>query len=118
MGDAQLGAERQGLVRRRHGVLVEALAGRGLAAGLIAVKGGHSREAVPGGGDHGGIGVTPVAAGGFGGVVGMMVVMPVVPGFGGCFGDAAADQESCGDQCERRARPGYRSRRKHIGIQH
>src|SRR5712672_2480302 len=47
MGDAQLGAERQGPMRRCHGVLVEALAGRGLAAGFIAVKGGHAREAVP-----------------------------------------------------------------------
>src|SRR4029079_8940407 len=84
MGDAQLGAERQAPVRRGHGVLVEALAGSGPAAGFIAVKGGHSREAVPGGGDHRGIGVAPVAAGGLGRMVGMMVVMPVVPGFGGC----------------------------------
>src|SRR5438270_9074956 len=45
MGDAQLGAERQRTVRRGHGVLVEALARRGLAAGLVAVEGGHAGKA-------------------------------------------------------------------------
>jgi hypothetical protein len=50
-----------------------------------------------------------------------MVVMEVammVPGFSGGFGDAAADQESCGEESERRARPGYISQRELIGIQH
>src|SRR6185369_16667087 len=41
MGDLELGAERQGPVGSGHGVLVEALTGGGLAAGLIAIIGGH-----------------------------------------------------------------------------
>src|SRR5262245_22948398 len=45
VGDAQLGAERQRAVGRRHVVLVEALARGGLAAGLIAVERGDTREA-------------------------------------------------------------------------
>ena len=71
MGHPQLGAERQRAVGCGHGVLVEALTGSGLAAGFIAVEGGHSREAATGPmrADRG-IGVAPVAAGGLGGVVG------------------------------------------------
>src|SRR5262245_59655204 len=37
MGDAELGAERQRAVGRRHGVLVEALAGGSPAARFVAV---------------------------------------------------------------------------------
>ena len=110
MGDPELGAERQGAVGRGHGVLVEALAGRGLAAGFIAVKGGHAREATSGTGRRGdrGIGVEPgpggrpadSSAGRVAGVVMvvvmmMAVVMPVRSGRG--FGDAATEQESCGE---------------------
>jgi len=36
----------------------------------------------------------------------VMVVMPMMPGFGGSLGDAATDQKSCGDQGESRTRPG------------
>ena len=70
MGDAQLGAERQRPVGSRQGVLVEALAGGGLAAGFIAVERGNAREAAAGPrrrGD-GRIGVPPVRL--LGGVVG------------------------------------------------
>jgi hypothetical protein len=104
MGHPELGAERQRAVGRGHGVLVEALSGGGLAAGFIAVKRSPSREAVPGARADRGIGVHPVALG----LVGMSVVgmVAVMPGFGGGFGDAATDQESCGDQGESRARPG------------
>src|SRR4029077_1383411 len=63
MGHAQPSAERQRTVGRGHSVLVEARAGSGLAAGLIAVEGGYAREAAAAGrrGDRG-IGVTPGAA--------------------------------------------------------
>src|SRR5437763_3670069 len=118
MGDAQPGAERQRAVGRGHGALVEALAGSGPAAGFIAVEGGHSREAVAGAGADRGVGIAPIATGGLGDMVGVVVMTIVMPGFGRSFGDAAADQESCGDQSKRRARPGYRSRPKLIGIQH
>jgi len=97
MGYPELGAERQRAVGRSQGVLVEALTGGGPAAGFIAVIGGSSREAVPAARrTHRGIGVHPVAVGlmGVAGVVGMVAVMP---GFGGCLGDAATDQKSCGD---------------------
>src|ERR1700681_4387710 len=47
MGDAQLGAERQGAVGRRHGVGVHALAGSGSAAGFTAVEGRHAGATVP-----------------------------------------------------------------------
>ena len=112
MGHPQLGAERQGAVGRGHGVLVEALTGGGLAAGFIAVKGGHAREAVPAGdgaiealASRQELPAAPrcVAAGV------MVVMVAMVPGFGGSFGDAATDQESCGDKSERRARLGYSS---------
>ena len=89
-----------------HGVLIEALARGGLAAGFVAVKGGHPREAASGARRRGdrGIGVAPgtrrkrrrVA-----GVMGMMVVavmMMVMPGFGRGFGDAPTDQKSCGEK--------------------
>src|SRR5437867_10472 len=104
MGHPELGAERQRAVGRGQGVLVEALSGGGLAAGFIAVKRSLSREAVPGARADRGIGVHPVALG----LVGMSVVgmVAVMPGFGGGFGDAATDQESCGDQGESRTRPG------------
>src|SRR5829696_5306550 len=91
MGHPELGAERQRAVGCGHGVLIEALTGGSLAAGFITVKGGLSREARRA--DRG-IGVQPIAALGFVRVAGVMAVMP---GFGGRFGDAATDQESCGD---------------------
>jgi hypothetical protein len=98
MGHPELGAERQGAVGRRHGVLVEALTGGGPAAGFIAVIGGSSREAVPAAGrTHRGVGVQPIAADGLVGVAGVMGMVAVMPGFGGRFGDAATDQKSCGD---------------------
>src|SRR5712664_4369272 len=109
MGDPELGAERQGAVGRGHSVLVEALAGCGLAAGFIAGKGGHAREATSGTGRRGdrGIGVEPgpggrsadSRAGRVAGVmvvvVMMMAVVPVRSGRG--FGDAPTEQESCGE---------------------
>src|SRR5437763_8037458 len=82
MGDAQPGAERQRAVGRGHGALVEALAGSGPAAGFIAVIGGHSREALPGGWARQGVGIAPVAAGSLAGVMRVVVVALVVPGFG------------------------------------
>jgi hypothetical protein len=48
----------------------------------------------------------------------VVVMVAVMPGFGGRFGDAAADQESCGDQGESRTRPGLSSRHHIIGIPH
>src|SRR5437899_1440806 len=108
MGHPELGAERQRAVGCGHGVLVEALTGCGPAAGFTAVKRGLAGEAAPGalGADRG-IGVQPVAAGcrGFAGVM-VVVVMAMMPGFGGSLGDTAAGQESCGDQGEGRTRPG------------
>ena len=109
MGDLEPGTERQAAVSRGHGVLVEALAGRGLAAGFIAVEGGHAREATSGTGRRGdrGIGVEPgpggrpadSSGGRVAGVVMVMmvmaVVMPVRSGRG--LGDAASEQESCGE---------------------
>jgi len=102
MGDPQPGAERQRAVSAGHGVLVEALSGGSLAAGFIAVERRHAGEAVAARGAHRGVGIPPVAAGRLGG----MVVVAMVPGFGGSLGNAAADQESCGNQRESRTRPG------------
>src|ERR1700682_1174137 len=115
MGNPELGAEREAAVSRGHGVLIEALAGGGLAAGFIAVKGRQAREAASGARRRGdrGIGVAP---GGtrerIAGVVGMMVVAVVMSGFSGGFGNAPTDQKSCGDKCERRTRLGYVPRRR------
>src|SRR5262245_24056877 len=120
MADTELGAERQTTVGRGHCVLVETLAGRGAAAGLVAVKGSHSREGVATGrrSDRG-ISVTPGRTLGPGMmVVVMTVMMMVVPGFRGSFGDTATDQESCGDKSERRARPGYIPQRRLLRILH
>ena len=63
-----------------------------------------------------GVGVRPIALG----LVGMSVVgmVAMVPGFGGGLGDAAADQQSCGDQGEGRTRPDCTARHCIIGIQH
>jgi hypothetical protein len=36
----------------------------------------------------------------------MVAVMMMMPGFGGGFGDAPADQKSCGEDSKRRARLG------------
>jgi hypothetical protein len=38
--------------------------------------------------------------------MGMMVAVMMMPGFGGGFGDAPTDQESCGEDGKRRARLG------------
>src|SRR5579859_2460231 len=46
MGHAEPGAERQRAVRAGHGVLVEALARGGPAAGLVAIHRGDAREAM------------------------------------------------------------------------
>ena len=46
------------------------------------------------------------------------VVVAVVPGFGRRFGDAATDQESCGEKPECRARPGYKSQCRLLGFEH
>src|SRR4051812_17207537 len=102
MGHPELGAERQRAVGGGHCVLVEALTGGGPAAGFIAVVRGLSREASPGalGADRS-IGVQPAGAGCLG-LVSVVVMVAMVPGFGGRLGNAAADQESCGDQGERR----------------
>jgi len=125
MGDAQLGAERQRAVRRGHGVLVEALARGGPAAGLVAVKGSHSGEGTPGAlrRRHRRIGVTPIG-GRVGIVLGvvavMMVGIPVVmAGFGGSFGGSSTDEKSCGNKGDRRTRPGHsaqRLQRQHLVV--
>ncbi len=47
MGHPQLGSERQRAVGAGHGVLVEALAGSGLAAGFIAVERGYAAKLCP-----------------------------------------------------------------------
>ena len=62
MGHAQLGAERQRAVGAGQRVLVEALAGGRLAAGLVAVERGNAREAAAGARRRrdSGIGVPPV----------------------------------------------------------
>ena len=122
MGNPELGAEREAAVSRGHGVLIEALARGSLAAGFIAVKRGDTRKAASGARRRGdrGIGVAPGGVGGrIAGVVGMMVMAVVVmPGFGGGFGNAPTDQESCGEKCERRTRLGYFSQRRVLGYQH
>src|SRR5713226_5719599 len=108
MGHPELGAERQAAVGRGHGAGVHALARGGPAAGFVAVIGGHAREATSGRRGDRGIGVKPGTADGpadsragrVAGVVMMMVVvMAVVMAvrFGRGFGDAATEQESCGD---------------------
>src|SRR6266481_655702 len=48
MGHPELGAEWQRAVGGREGTLIETLARGGLAAGFVAVKGSHPREAVSG----------------------------------------------------------------------
>jgi hypothetical protein len=50
--------------------------------------------------------------------LGVMGMVAMVPGFRRRFGNAAADQESCGDQGESRTRPGLSSRHHIIGIPH
>src|SRR5712691_1832221 len=109
MGHPELGAERQAAVGRGHGAGVHALARGSPAAGFVAVIGGHAREATSGRRGDRGIGVKPGTADGpadsragrVAGVVMMMmvVVMAVVMAvrFGRGFGDAATEQESCGD---------------------
>jgi len=118
MGDAELGAERQRTVRRGHGVLVEALARGRPAAGLIAVKGGHAGEAVPPARRwrHGRVGVEPGVRA-VAGVRSMMTVMiPVMPGFGGSFGDSSTEEESCGNESDRRTWSGRSA--QHLQRQH
>jgi len=125
MGDAQLGAERQRTVSRGHGILVEALARRSPAAGLVAIIGGHAGEAAARARRrrHRRVGVAPI-----GGRVGialgvvavMMVRVPVVmPGFGRSFGGGSTDEESGGNESDRRARPGHgaqRLQRQHLVV--
>src|SRR6185437_640017 len=131
MGDAQLGAERQRAVGAGHRAGVHALARRGAAAGLVAVVGGHAREAAPGArrGAHGGIGVEPGMAfggrlGALGGDTGVMVAIAVVmmgmvmSGMRRGFSDASAERDSCGENGERRARPGYSSQCRLFGYDH
>jgi hypothetical protein len=48
----------------------------------------------------------------------MMVAVMVVPGFGGSLGNTAPDQESCGEDGDRRTRLGYVSQRQVLSIQH
>ena len=110
MGNPEPGAERQAAMRRGHGVLVEARARRGLAAGFIAVKRGHAGEAVAAA-DRG-VGVAPGRARG----VMSVAMMPVR--FGRSLGDAPSEQYSSGDKSERRARPGWISRCRLLQIQH
>ena len=97
VSDLQLGAERQGAVGGGHGVLIEALAGGGLVAGLVAVIGRDPRETAAAGRADRRIGVEPGILG-FVLVVMMMVVAAVMPGFSCCWRDASADQERGGDQ--------------------
>jgi hypothetical protein len=47
--------------------------------------------------------------------MGMMMVAMMVPGFGGGFGNASTDQESCGEDRKRRTRLGYVSQPKLLG---
>jgi hypothetical protein len=111
-------------VRRGQGVLVEALARRGPAAGLVAVIGGHAGEAVARARRrrHRRIGVAPIGArvGIVLGGVAVMVRGPVVmPGFGGSFGGSSTDEESCSDESDRRTRPGHsaqRLQRQHLVV--
>src|SRR5262245_20826597 len=72
VGDAQLGAERQRTVSRRHVVLIEALARGSLAAGLIAVGRSDAREAAAARRRDGRLGVLPAGAG----VVAMVMMLP------------------------------------------
>src|SRR5437764_15098353 len=58
MGYPELGAERQRAVSAGHEVLVEALAGSGLAAGLVAVKGSYAGKGASGR-HKGGVRVAP-----------------------------------------------------------
>ena len=104
---------------RRQGVLIETLARRGLAAGFVAVERGHPRETVSGARRRGdrGIGGLPGIAVRLACVMRMvMAVMPVGSGRG--FGDAPSDQKSCGDDSQRRARPGCISQCQILTIQH
>src|SRR6266446_7245094 len=48
MRHPELGTERQRTVGSRQGILIETLTRGGLAAGFVAVKGSHPREAVSG----------------------------------------------------------------------
>src|SRR3954452_1011539 len=100
VGHSEFGAERQAAVSRGHGVLVEARSGGGLAAGFVAVKGGHAREAVAAADRS--VGIAP---GRIAGVMGMVAVM-MMPRFSRGFGDAPTKQESSGEQCDRSTRPG------------
>jgi len=111
MGHPELGAEREGTMGRGQGVLIETLARGGPAAGFIAVVRGHPRKAASETRRRGdrGVGVAPEAGGRVARVMGMAMAIMMPVGFGRGFGDASADQESCGENSERRARLGYSS---------
>src|SRR5580704_2204770 len=98
MGHPQLGAEWQRAVGAGHGALVEALARGGLAAGFVAVIGGHARETASGAGRRGDrrVGVAPGGPGSgprgiAGDVVMAIAVMVVAVGFGRGLSGAATD---------------------------
>src|SRR5476651_1101368 len=78
MGHPELGAERQRAVGASHGVFVETLAGGGLAAGFVAVKGCHTGEAVSGARrrDDRCVGVANA-----GRIAGMVMAVMMMPGF-------------------------------------
>src|ERR1700690_3541044 len=102
MGHPQPGAERKRAMGTGQGVLIETLAGGGLAAGFVAVKRGHAREAASGARRRGdrGVGVAP----GFAGGAGVVVVMPmevmviVVIAMGRSLCGTSAEYNSCGEK--------------------
>src|ERR1700722_9610568 len=107
MGYPEPGPKRQRAVGACHRILIETLARRGFAAGFVAVIGRYSGEAVfrarrPS--------TTRSAIEGTAGVVGMAIAMMMMSmRFSRSFGDAPADQKSCGEKRERRARLGCSS---------
>jgi hypothetical protein len=103
-----------------HGILIKALTGGGLPAGLVAIRRGDAGEAVARR-RHGRIGITPgIPAGFVRGVADVVEVMAlvVVPGPGRSLGGSPTDQQSCGKKRERRIQAGYASRCQLLGSFH
>jgi hypothetical protein len=113
VGNPQLGPERQTAMGGGHGVLVEALAGRGSAAGFTAVIGGYAGER-PARMPERRISVQPRRPRGLldrsmmTPVMMVVVVMPMmmVTRTGRCLGHAPRKENGCSDHGDRHARPG------------
>jgi hypothetical protein len=107
MGYPEPGPKRQRAVGACHRILIETLARRGFAAGFVAVIRRYPGEAASQARQPT---TARSAIEGAAGVMGMAIaVMMMSMRFSRSFGDAPADQKSCGEKRERRARLGCSS---------